>query len=65
MVAAGGGGNKSWVPVENLSLEKVTKQAIVHTLTQYQMETANRVVPWFLKHMPVSRSRRLSRHLLP
>lgn len=47
-------GNKSWVPVEDASLQKVTRQALVHELTQVQMETANAVVPWFLGQMPAA-----------
>ncbi len=44
--------NKSWVPVEGASLQKVTRQALVHELTQVQMSMANTVVPWFLSQMP-------------
>lgn len=46
------GKNKSWVPVEGASLQKVTRQALVHELTQVQMSTADKVVPWFLDKMP-------------
>ncbi len=49
-----GQGNKSWVPVEDASLQKVTRQALVHELTQVQMVTANTVVPWFLGQMPAA-----------
>lgn len=54
------GNNKSWVPVEGASLQKVTRQALVHELTQVQMSTADKVVPWFLEKMPSSYFRQVS-----
>lgn len=53
------GENKSWVPVEDASLQKVTRQALVHELMQVQMSTANQVVPWFLNQMPSSYFRQI------
>ena len=45
---------KSWVPTEQPLLQKVTTQALIHEISLQQMEAAAKVVPWFLKNMPVS-----------
>lgn len=45
---------KSWVPVDQSNLQKVTTQSLIHEISMQQMEATNKVVPWFLYHMPVS-----------
>jgi hypothetical protein len=45
---------KSWVPTENTKLQKVTTQALLYEVSLEQMNSSNKVVPWFLKNMPVS-----------
>jgi len=46
--------SKSWIPREESSLQKVTRQSLVHELTQSQMANAQVLVPWFLSQMPAS-----------
>jgi hypothetical protein len=48
------GTSKSWVPKEDLDLQKITTQALIHEMSLNLMQSANEVVPWFLKNMPVS-----------
>ena len=45
---------KSWVPTEQTDLQKVTTQALIHDISMQQMEATARVVPWYLKNLPVS-----------
>lgn len=45
---------KSWVPTENTSLQKVTTQALVYEVSLEQMTSSNTVVPWFLQNMPAA-----------
>jgi len=45
---------KSWVPTDPSSLQKITTQALLHEVALQQMESAQVVVPWYLKNMPVS-----------
>ena len=45
---------KSWVPTDAGSLQKITTQALLHEVALQQMESAQVVVPWYLTNMPVS-----------
>jgi len=45
---------KSWVPTNELDLQKVTTNAWIHEVAEHQRAQATRVVPWFLRNMPVS-----------
>lgn len=45
---------KSWVPTDANSLQKITTQALLHEVALQQMESAQVVVPWYLTNMPVS-----------
>jgi hypothetical protein len=44
---------KSWIPQSEEALQKVTTSAMIHEVAEQQKERAARVVPWFLKTMPV------------
>jgi len=46
---------KSWVPTDASSLQKITTQALLHEVALQQMESAQVVVPWYLTNMPVSK----------
>jgi len=45
---------KSWIPTEDELLQKVTTQALIHEISLQQMHGVEKVVPWFLKTMPVN-----------
>lgn len=44
---------KSWIPTSDCDLQKVTINAWIHEVAEQQRVQATRVVPWFLKNMPV------------
>lgn len=46
--------SKSWVPENDEVLQRVTMQSLIHEVSEQQRELATKVVPWFLKNMPVS-----------
>lgn len=46
--------SKSWVPDNDEVLQRVTMQSLIHEVSEQQRELASKVVPWFLKNMPVS-----------
>lgn len=48
------GAKKSWQAQDNIDIQRVTQQAIIHELTQEQTRTIEEVVPWFLNNMPNS-----------
>lgn len=45
---------KSWIPTNESDLQKVTTNAWIHEVAEQQRAQATRVVPWFLRNMPVS-----------
>lgn len=47
-------GTKSWAPMDDKNIQKLTEQALIHDISLHQMETVKQVVPWFLKAMPDS-----------
>ena len=44
----------SWQAENDLDIQRVTQNAIIHELTQQQSRQIQSVVPWFLNAMPVS-----------
>ena len=46
---------KSWVPIQEELLQKVTTNSLIHEMSVQATESAATVVPWFLSSMPVSR----------
>lgn len=46
--------DKSWIPTESESLQKITTQALIHEMSIMQFEVASKVIPWFLKNMPAA-----------
>eukprot|EP00301_Raphidiophrys_heterophryoidea_P006508 c12622_g2_i2.p1 GENE.c12622_g2_i2~~c12622_g2_i2.p1 ORF type:complete len:1051 (+),score=340.05 c12622_g2_i2:118-3270(+) len=51
---------KAWQPGNPDSLQRVMTQSLVHELTQAQVGSANKLVPWFLKNMPEAYFRQVS-----
>lgn len=48
-------GNKTaWQAEHNIDIQRVTQTAIIHELTQQQVATIEKTVPWFLDEMPGS-----------
>lgn len=45
---------KSWVPIQEDLLQKVTTNSLIHEMSMQATESAAIVVPWFLSSMPVS-----------
>ena len=45
---------KSWVPIQEELLQRVTTNSLIHEMTVQATESAAIVVPWFLNSMPVS-----------
>lgn len=54
MVVRSLGTKKSWIPETEEMLQHVTMQSLIHEVAEQQRELATKVVPWFLKNMPVS-----------
>jgi len=50
----------SWQAESHHDIQRVTRNAIIHELTQAQTKTIERVVPWFLENMPESYFRQVS-----
>ena len=46
---------KSWVPIQDELLQKVTTNSLIHEMSVQATESAATVVPWFLSSMPVMR----------
>jgi hypothetical protein len=46
--------NKSWVPMSDEKLQQVTMKSLIAEVAEQQRELATKVVPWFLRNMPVS-----------
>jgi hypothetical protein len=44
----------AWQADEDSDIQRVTTLATIHLLTQQQIKTIEKVVPWFLKNMPAS-----------
>lgn len=44
----------AWQPELNIDIQRVTQTAIIHELTQQQVSTIEKTVPWFLDVMPGS-----------
>eukprot|EP00586_Coscinodiscus_wailesii_P004921 CAMPEP_0172487542 /NCGR_PEP_ID=MMETSP1066-20121228/16695_1 /TAXON_ID=671091 /ORGANISM="Coscinodiscus wailesii, Strain CCMP2513" /LENGTH=326 /DNA_ID=CAMNT_0013254235 /DNA_START=458 /DNA_END=1434 /DNA_ORIENTATION=+ len=44
----------SWQAESHHDIQRVTRNAIIHELTQEQTKTIEKVVPWFLENMPES-----------
>lgn len=43
---------RSWQASQNVDIQRVTRTAMIHELTQQQTRSIERVVPWFLATMP-------------
>mmetsp|Transcript_3860 Transcript_3860/g.5309 ORF Transcript_3860/g.5309 Transcript_3860/m.5309 type:complete len:1017 (-) Transcript_3860:1740-4790(-) len=54
---------KSWIPLTNLELQRITTQSLIHEVAEQQRELAAKVVPWFLKNMPASYFRRIPENI--
>lgn len=61
--SAGNSEMKSWIPVTNLELQRITTQSLIHEVAEQQRELAAKVVPWFLKNMPASYFRRIPENI--
>ncbi len=44
----------AWQAQHNIDIQRVTQTAIIHELTQQQIHTIEKTVPWFLDEMPGS-----------
>jgi hypothetical protein len=44
----------AWQAEHNIDIQRVTQTAIIHELTQQQVHTIEKTVPWFLSNMPAS-----------
>jgi hypothetical protein len=51
---------KSWVPIQEDLLQKVTTNSLIHEMSMQATESAAIVVPWFLSSMPVRAANSLS-----
>jgi len=56
-------GGKSWIPTQDVLLQKVTTQSLIHEVSMQQIESANKTIPWFLKQMPVSYFKQIPEHM--
>mmetsp|Transcript_9344 Transcript_9344/g.13636 ORF Transcript_9344/g.13636 Transcript_9344/m.13636 type:complete len:1041 (+) Transcript_9344:52-3174(+) len=45
---------KAWQVEDNEEIQRVTEKAMIHELTQKQIQTIESTVPWFLDQMPAS-----------
>lgn len=51
---------KSWVPIQEDLLQKVTTNSLIHEMSMQATESAAIVVPWFLSSMPVRTANSIS-----
>ena len=42
----------AWQAEHNIDIQRVTQTAMIHELTQQQIATIEKTVPWFLEEMP-------------
>jgi len=53
----------SYSSLDSEKLQKLTENALIHEITTKQMQTVQKVVPWFLKSMPASYFRQIPEDL--